>query len=83
MPTETAMVLAECAIGNIMRFKEHYDNNNSVTVMKVKSVMLKMICIVYLGKQVSFSCMSFHIVQKCQLGKKNSGGYGHLRCAIT
>jgi hypothetical protein len=66
-----------------MRFMEHYDNNDSVTVMKVKSVMLKMICIVYMGRQVSFSCMSFHMVQKCQLGKKNSGVYGHLRYAIT
>jgi hypothetical protein len=66
-----------------MRFMEHYDNNDSVTVMKVKSVMLKMICIVYMGRQVSFSCMSFHMVQKCQLGKKNSGVYGLLRYAKT
>ena len=50
MPTKRAMVQAECAIGNIMRFMEHYDNNGSVTVMKVKSVMLKMICIVYMGR---------------------------------
>jgi hypothetical protein len=65
---------------------EHYDNNDNVTdvgMMKVKSVMLKMICIVYMGRQVSFSCLSFHMVQKCQLGKKNSGVYGDLRYAIT
>jgi hypothetical protein len=83
MPTKRAMVSAEYTIGNIMRFMEHYDNNDSVTMMKVKSVMLKMICIVYMGRQVSFSCMSFHMVQKCQLGKKISGVYGHLRYAIT
>jgi hypothetical protein len=83
MPTKRAMVSAEYAIGNIMLFMEHYDNNDSVTMMKVKSVMLKMICIVYMGRHVNFSCMSFHMVQKCQLGKKNSGVYGHLRYAIT
>ena len=83
MPIKRAMVSAECAIGNIMRFMEHYDNNDSVTVMKVKSVMLKMIFIVYMGRQVSFSCMPFHMVQKCQLGKKNSGVYGHMKYAIT
>ena len=47
-----------------MRFMEQYDNNDnndSVTVMMVKSVMLKMIWIVYMGRQVSFSCISFHI----------------------
>ena len=54
-------VSAECAIANIMRFMEHYDNNDSVTVMIVKSVMLKMIWIVYMGRPVSFSCMSFHM----------------------
>ena len=83
MPTKRAMVSAECAIANIMRFMEHYDNNDSVTVMNVKSLMLKMIWIVYMGSQVNFSCMSFHMVQKCQLGKKNSGVYGHLRYTIT
>ena len=31
MPTKRAMVSAECAIGNIMRFMEHYDNNDNVT----------------------------------------------------
>ena len=34
-------------------------------------------------RQVSFSCMSFHMAQECQLGKKNSGVCGHLRYAIT
>jgi hypothetical protein len=43
MPTKRARVSAECAIANIMRFMEHYDNNDSVTVMQVKSVMLKII----------------------------------------
>ena len=83
MPPKRARVSVECAIANIMRFMEQYDNNDSVTVMMVKSVMLKMIWIVYMGRQVSFSCISFHMVQKCQLVKKNSGVYGHLRYAIT
>jgi hypothetical protein len=48
MPTKRARVSAEWAIVNIMRFMEHYGNNDSVTVMKVKSVMLKMIWIVYM-----------------------------------
>jgi hypothetical protein len=82
MPPKRARVSAECAIA-IMRFMEHYDNNDSVTVMMLKSVMLKMIWIVYMERQVSFSCMSFHMVEKCQLVKKNSGVYGHLRYAIT
>jgi hypothetical protein len=39
--------------------------------MKVKSVMLKIendLDNLY-ERQVSFSCMSFHMAQKCQLGK--------------
>ena len=36
MTTKRARVSAEWAIGNIMRFMGHYDNNDSVTVMKVK-----------------------------------------------
>ena len=39
--------------------------------MKVKSVMLKLendLDCLY-ERQVSFSCMSFHMAQKCQLGK--------------
>ena len=38
MPPKKARVSAECAIANIMRFMEHYDNNDSVTVMMVKSL---------------------------------------------
>ena len=33
MPTKSARVLAECAIANIMRFMEHYYNNDTVTVI--------------------------------------------------
>jgi Tfp pilus assembly protein PilE len=64
MPPKRARVSAECAIANIMQFMEQYDNNDSVTVTMVKSVMLKMFWIVYMGRQVSFSCISFHMVQK-------------------
>ena len=63
MPPKRARVSAECAIANIMRFMEHYDNNDSVTVMIVKSVMLKMIWIVYMGRPVSFSCIYLSIFQ--------------------
>ena len=35
MPPKRARVSAECAIANIMRFMEQYDNNDSVTVMMV------------------------------------------------
>ena len=38
MPPKRARVSAECAIANIMRFMEQYDNNDSVTVMMVKSL---------------------------------------------
>jgi malonyl CoA-acyl carrier protein transacylase len=38
MPPKRARVLAECAIANIMRFMEQYDNNDSVTVMMVESL---------------------------------------------
>jgi hypothetical protein len=34
MPTKRARVSAECAIANIMRFMEHYDNNDTVTVIR-------------------------------------------------
>jgi hypothetical protein len=41
--------------------------------MKVKSVMLKLENVWDLDslyeRKVSFSCMSFHMAQKCQLGK--------------
>ena len=33
MPTKGARVSAECAIANIMRFMEHYYNNDTVTVI--------------------------------------------------
>jgi hypothetical protein len=59
VPTKRARVSAESAIVNIMRFMEHYDNNDSVTVMKVKSVMLKMICIVYMGETDKFQLYVF------------------------
>jgi hypothetical protein len=52
-------------IANTMRFMEHFDNSDSVTVTMVKSVMLKKIWIVYMGRQVCFSCIHFHMVQKC------------------
>jgi hypothetical protein len=38
MPPKIARVSAECAIANIMRFMEQYDNNDSVTVMMVESL---------------------------------------------
>ena len=38
MPPKRASVLAECAIANIMGFMKQYDNNDSVTVMMVKSL---------------------------------------------
>ena len=38
MPPKRARVSEECAIANIMRFMEQYDNNDSVTVMMVKSL---------------------------------------------
>jgi hypothetical protein len=38
MPPKRARVSAECAIANIMRFMEQYDNNDSVTVMMVESL---------------------------------------------
>jgi hypothetical protein len=38
MPPKRARVSSECAIANIMRFMEQYDNNDSVTVMMVKSL---------------------------------------------
>ena len=59
MPTKRARVSAEWAIANIMRFMEHYDNNDSVTVMKVKSVNLKMICIVHMGETGKFHLYVF------------------------
>ena len=46
MPPKRARVSAEYAIANIMRFMERYDNNDIVTVMMVKSVMLKIINLV-------------------------------------
>jgi hypothetical protein len=54
-----------CAIyGTLQQWHCHSD-------MKVKSVMLKLendLDCLY-ERQVSFSCMSFHMAQKCQLGK--------------
>ena len=66
MPKKSARVSTECTIAT------HY-NNDTVTViyMKVKSVMLKLendLDSLY-ERQVSFSCMSFRMAHKCQLGK--------------
>ena len=33
MPTKSARVSTECTIANIMRFMEHYHNNDTVTVI--------------------------------------------------
>jgi hypothetical protein len=71
MPTKSATVSTECTIANTVRFKEHYNNDTVTFYMKVKSVMLKLendLDCLY-ERQVSFNCMSFHMVQKCQLGK--------------
>jgi hypothetical protein len=63
MPPKRGIVSAECAIASIMRFMKRYDNNDSVIVMMVKSVMLKMIWIdlendlKMVWRQVSFNCM--------------------------
>ena len=66
MPTKSARVSTECTIAT------HYYNNDTVhSDMKVKSVMLKLendLDSLY-ERQVSFSCMSFHMAQKFQLGK--------------
>ena len=66
MPTKSARVSTECTIAT------HYHNNDTVhSDMKVKSVMLKLendLDSLY-ERQVSFSCKSFHMAQKCQLGK--------------
>ena len=72
MPTTSARVSTECTIANTIRFMEHYYNNDTVTViliyyeaMKVKSVILKLendLDSLY-ERQVSFSCMSFHVAQ--------------------
>jgi hypothetical protein len=38
MPPKRARVSEECTIANIMQFMEQYDNNDSVTVIMVKSL---------------------------------------------
>ena len=50
MPPKRARVSAECAIANIMHL---WKMMTTVTELMVKSVMLKMIWIVYMGRQVS------------------------------
>jgi hypothetical protein len=78
------MVSAECVIGNIMRFMGHYDNNDSVTVMKVKSVMFSendLHCLYWeTGK---FQLYVFSYGTKMPAWKENCSVYGHLRYAKT
>jgi hypothetical protein len=73
MPTKSARVSTEYYV-NTMRIMEHYiiyTPWHCHKYMKVKSVMLKLendLDCLY-ERQVSFSCMSYHMAQKCQLEK--------------